>query len=93
MAELGVDVYGISMDSVADQAKFTKAQELNFPLLSDPDGSAAAKYQVRMKDRPLAARVTFVIDEQGTVRHIDREVNVDSHGSDLISLLRALRSR
>ena len=81
------------MDSVADQARFTKAQELNFPLLSDPDGSAVAKYRVRMEDRPLAARVTFVIDERGVVRHVDREVKVDSHGTDLAGLIRRLRGR
>ncbi len=81
------------MDSVADQARFTKAQELNFPLLSDPDGSAVAKYRVRMEDRPLAARVTFVIDERGVVRHVDREVKVDSHGADLVGLIRRLRGR
>ena len=68
------------MDSVADQARFTKAQDLNFPLLSDPDGSAVAKYRVRMEDRPLAALV-------------DREVKVDSHGTDLAGLIRRLRGR
>lgn len=88
-----MDVYGISMDSVADQAKFTKAQELNFPLLSDPDGSAVEKYEVRMENRPLAARVTFVIDERGVVRHVDREVKVDTHGADLVALVKRLRGR
>ena len=75
------------------QAAFAKEQELNFRLLSDPDGSAAAKYGAARPERPYARRLTFVIDENGVLRHIDDEVDVKQHGADLAALIRKLRGR
>ncbi len=80
---MGVKTYGISLDSVATQAKFVKKQELNFQLLSDPVGSAARKYQALPKGSSYPKRVTFVIDPAGKLRLIDRSVNVRQHGDDL----------
>ena len=76
---------------MAEQKKFHTDQELNFPLLSDPDGSAAAKYGALMEGRPFARRVTFVIDPQGVLRAIDEQVQVSSHGADVIELVESLR--
>lgn len=91
-AQLGVDVYGISLDSVEDQALFHSEQELNFPLLSDPDGSAAKKYGVLPEGSNWTKRVTFVIDGEGVLRHVTTEVDVKKHGADLVALVRELQS-
>ena len=90
-AELGVDIFGISLDSVEDQALFHGEQELNFPLLSDPDGSAAAKYGVLPEGARWTNRVTFLIDGEGVLRHVTTEVNVKEHGADLVALVRELQ--
>ncbi len=84
-------MFGISLDDVASQAAFAKSQELEYPLLSDPDGSVAAKYGVLMKGRPFARRVTFIIDAKGVIRAIDRKVDVKQHGDDLVELIGELR--
>lgn len=84
-------VYGISLDSVSEQARFAQEHELGFPLLSDPDGSGAAKYEVPLIRGLYASRATFVIDPTGVVRHIDHEVRVDTHGEDLLALIARLR--
>ena len=89
--ELGVDVYGVSLDDVQDQAKFAKEQNLAFKLLSDPDGSIAAKYGV-LADKPYTKRVTFVIDPAGVLRAIDEQVKVESHGADLADLVKQLQA-
>jgi peroxiredoxin Q/BCP len=86
---LGVKVYGISLDSVGDQAKFHEQQELDFPLLSDPDGSAARKYAVL--GGAMTNRVTFVIAPDGTLAAVDDNVQVGSHGEDLIALIEKLQ--
>ena len=88
---LDVDVYGISTNDVKNQAAFAKKQELEFLLLSDPDGSAARKYGVLKKGRPYASRRTFVLDEKGILRHITDKVDVRNHGHDLAELIRKLR--
>ena len=92
MSELGTKVYALSLDDVDAQAAFVKAQELNFTLLSDPDGSAAEKYGVLAGKRRFTRRVTFVIDNEGVLRHIDERVKVDSHGADLAAVIRNLQS-
>ena len=86
-----MQVFGISLDDVASQAAFAKAQELEYPLLSDPDGSVAAKYGVLMKRRSYARRVTFIIDAQGVIRAIDAKVDVNQHGENLVELIGELR--
>ncbi len=80
------------MDGVSALAEFHKAQKLNFPLLSDPDGSAAAKFGSLMKGRPMSDRKTYVIDPKGVLRHIDEGVKVDSHGDDLAAILKRLQT-
>ncbi len=84
-------VYGVSTDDVKSQAAFRKAQNLAFELLSDVDASVAAKYQVMMNGRPFARRVTFVLDPKGIIRLIDDKVDVNAHGTQLATRIRALQ--
>lgn len=81
----------MSLDDVASQAAFAKAQKLAFPLLSDPDGSVAKKYGVLIKGTTFARRVTFIIDEKGILRHIAKKVDVREHGKQLLDVIAALR--
>jgi peroxiredoxin Q/BCP len=83
LAAVKTKVYGISLDDVQAQAAFAKAQGVKYALLSDPDGSAAAKYGALMAGRPFSRRVTFVIDDLGVLRAIDDKVDVTNHGADL----------
>jgi thioredoxin-dependent peroxiredoxin len=46
LAEKGVEVVGVSGDSVATHALFKKAQKLNFTLLADEEGAVAKLYGV-----------------------------------------------
>lgn len=84
-------MFGISLDSVGDQAKFHERESLNFPLLSDPDGSAATKYGALEKGKSWTNRVTYIIDEKGVLRGIVEDVNVATHGADLMERVRDLR--
>ena len=46
LADKGVEVVGVSGDSVANHQKFKKAKELKFTLLADEDGAVAKKFGV-----------------------------------------------
>jgi len=81
----------MSLDDVASQAKFSKEQGLNFPLLSDPDGSASGRLGVVMPDKPYTNRITVVVDDKGVVRLVDTGVKVQSHGKDLVEAIRKLK--
>ena len=93
LATIGIDVYGISLDSVQEQAQFVEKHHLNFPLLSDPDGSVATKYGVLDPTAQFTRRVTFVIDDQGILRQIVDKVDVAKHGADIAALVDELRSK
>ena len=90
LGELGVKIHALSLDDVKSLADFAEAQSLGFPLLSDPDGSAATKYGVASA-RGFARRVSFVIDPAGILRHFDEAVQVRTHGEDLAKVVRRLR--
>lgn len=47
---LNADVVGISGDEVENLKYFKMANQLNFPLLADPDGSIAMKFGVPLRD-------------------------------------------
>lgn len=68
-------VFGISIDSLFTLDKFKKEQNLNFPLLSDFNKSAAKAYDVLYNVFPVfemegvSKRAAFVIDKEGVVRY------------------------
>jgi peroxiredoxin Q/BCP len=64
--ELGIAVYGVSMDDVERHADFAAEEGLAFDLLSDPDGDVADAFGVST-DMGYADRRTFLIVD-GTVR-------------------------
>ena len=73
LAKLGAEVFGISPDTPAKQAKFDAKHSLGFPLLADEEHSVAEKYGVwaekSMYGRKFMGivRSAFVIDEKGKI--------------------------
>jgi peroxiredoxin len=70
-------VFGISIDSPPANGAFAKQIGVTFPLLSDMNRKALTDYGI-LRKYPMggdqyewARRTTFVIDEQGKIRHID----------------------
>lgn len=72
---------------------FAEAQKAPYRMLSDPDGSVAAKYGVLDPSGKYAQRVTFVLDDQGVLRKILDKVDVKSHGEDLAVLIDELKQK
>jgi peroxiredoxin len=75
-------VAGISINSPATNKKFAQKLGLAFPLLSDTK-KAVSKLYVVLSFFRLAKRATFVVDKQGTIRHIDRGAAAADPGSAL----------
>jgi len=72
--ELGVQVFGISVDSLACHVAWARSLGgLSFPLFSDywPHVAVARMYRVFDKDYGCAERAVFLIDRQGLIRFID----------------------
>jgi peroxiredoxin Q/BCP len=70
-------VLGISVDKPEANREFAAKIAATFPILSDPEKATAKAYGVLNFTRLFANRVTFVIDKDGVIQHIDQ-------GSDAI---------
>ena len=90
---LNVAVLGISRDAPAKHDAFMKKYALNFPLLSDDDGSVCNAYGTFVEKSMYGKkyfgidRSTFIIDEKGIVRHIWRKVQVPGHIEEVLKIL------
>lgn len=71
----GAEVYGISTDTVADQAVFHAEQRLDFPLLADPEGTVTTAYGAKMPLLTMSKRWTFIIDPTLTIRQVEHDVD------------------
>lgn len=71
----GADVFGISADTVKDQAAFHENHKLNFTLLADADGKIVKLYGAKMPLLNLSKRWTFIVDPELKIRSIDKDVD------------------
>lgn len=78
-------VLGVSADDEASHQQFTQKYNLNFPLLADTEKTIIKAYDV--DGGGYAKRVTYVIDGNGKIIHVDSSVNTSSHASDLLKAL------
>jgi peroxiredoxin Q/BCP len=80
-----VIVLGVSADDESSHQAFTQKYNLNFPLLADTDHSLINAYDVN--GGGYAKRVTYVIDGNGKIVHVDASVNTSTHASDVLQAL------
>jgi thioredoxin-dependent peroxiredoxin len=67
---LEAEVIGISSDSIKSHKRFVEKHGLPFVLLSDEGGEVRKLYGVPNTLGLFPRRVTYVIDEEGVVRHV-----------------------
>ncbi|MDQ7012181.1 MAG: peroxiredoxin [Mariprofundaceae bacterium] len=90
-------ILGISRDSLVSHQRFGEKFSLPFPLLSDPDETACAAFDViRMKNmygRQVRGveRSTFIINPDGVIAHLWRKVKVKEHVADVLATLKHLQ--
>ncbi len=76
----GIEVVGVSVDTVQAQAKFAEDRSLPFPLLADSDRAIARAYGV-LGALGLAKRVTFLLDADQRVLEVVASVLPGPHVS------------
>lgn len=99
LKKLNVAVIGISKDSVKSHEKFKEKYGLNFDLASDTEktvidafGSWVEKSMYGKKYMGIN-RDTFLIDEQGIIRHIWRKVKVEGHTEEVLAEIKNLQKK
>ena len=83
-------LFAISVDSVDSQDEFVKEYQIPYLHLSDPKKIACKKY-AGTNIAGLAKRSTFVIDKNGIIRDVMREINVASHGQEILDSLKKIK--
>ncbi|HAA22256.1 MAG TPA: peroxiredoxin [Cytophagales bacterium] len=68
--DLGVDVIGISRDTVDTHHKFKEKHDLPFELLADVQGAVAKKYKASMPILSMSKRITYLLDENHVVKAV-----------------------
>ena len=89
----GVEVIGVSKDSVASHVKFAEKHQLPFVLLADPERKAIEAYGVWQEKKMCGkvgmgvVRTTFIIDENGNIAAVMPKVKPDTNAADVLALL------
>lgn len=95
-ARHGAVVIGISRDDCISHADFRDKHGLAINLLSDVEGKVCERYctwQEKEKDgikRMGILRSTFVIDQEGILRHIEYGVTPKGHAADILNLIKEM---
>jgi thioredoxin-dependent peroxiredoxin len=92
----GVDIVGVSRDSVKSHDKFIDKEKLPFPLLSDADEKLCKQFDV-IKEKSLYGkkylgieRSTFLLDPSGILRREWRKVKVPGHVEEVLEAAKSL---
>lgn len=86
-------VIGVSPDSVSSHIKFKEKQDLNFILLSDTDKKLAeilgAYGEKKMYGKTYMGiiRSTFIIDADGIIKNVWRNIKVKGHVDEVLNKL------
>lgn len=91
----GVELVGVSRDSVAAHDKFTAKESLPFPLLADTDERVCRMFDV-IKEKSLygrkylgVERSTFLLDGTGKLLQEWRNVKVPGHAEAVLEAARS----
>ena len=92
-ADKGAVVLGVSKDSLESHSRFRGRNDLNFPLLSDPDLAVHKAFGAWGEKKNYGKtymgviRTTVVIDEQGSIITLDRNVKAKGNAERTLGKL------
>ncbi len=75
-------VLGVSTDDQASHKKFKEKYGLPFQLLVDSDEAISKAYDV--DGGGYSQRVTYIIDGEGKITHVDSNVKTATHATDIL---------
>ena len=96
LSSVNTVVIGVSKDGSSSHESFKKKYNLNFELIPDEDARLAQAYGVWVEKSMFGKtymgveRATFLIDKEGNVKKIWRNVKVLGHASDVLKAAREL---
>lgn len=95
--KLNTEIIGISKDSIKSHKNFKAKYKLPFILLSDAETIVCKAYGVWVKKKMYGReylgteRSTFLIDSQGVIRQMWRNVKVPGHVEEVLATVKDLQ--
>jgi thioredoxin-dependent peroxiredoxin len=95
-AEIGTQIVGVSADPLKVQQRFQTKHGIAFPLASDPEHKTLEVYGVwrekQMYGRKFMGivRSTFLIDPEGRIARVWRNVKVPGHAEEVLAVAQDL---
>lgn len=89
----GIQILGVSPDTVKSHVKFKQKFQLPFPLLADEGHKVCDLYGVWGPKKFIGReyegvlRTTFLIDEKGKIIHVFEKVRPAEHSTEVLSAL------
>lgn len=86
-------IVGASKDSIKRHDNFKTKQQLNFPLVSDVEGTLCEAYGVWQEKKNYGrsymgiVRSTFLIDEEGKIEQVWRNLRVKGHAAAVLETI------
>ncbi|CAI27953.1 peroxiredoxin [Ehrlichia ruminantium] len=95
-ADLDTVIIGISKDSQGSHENFKKKHNLSFELISDEESELSQQYGTWVQKNMFGKsymgidRSTFLIDKNGKIRKIWRNVKVAGHVNNILEIIREI---
>ena len=94
LKKAGYAIVGVSVDDEASHQKFIDKFDLPFPLIADVDKKLVEQFGVWQEKKNYGktymgtVRTTFLIDENGIIRHIieGRKVDTKNHAEQILEI-------
>ena len=94
--KMGIEIIGVSPDSVKSHTKFISKHSLPFTLLADEDHKVCEMYGVWAMKKSFGKeyfgvkRTTFLIDKNGNIARIFKGVKPENHSKEVIAAFNEL---
>lgn len=92
LQKAGINVVGVSADSIERHQKFTDKYDLNFSLLADVDKKMIQDYGVWGEKKFMGKvydgihRTTFLINEEGKIHGVIKKPKTKAHAEEILEL-------
>jgi peroxiredoxin len=88
-----LQIWGVSVDEASGprgQKAFADYLHLNFPLLPDPGHQLCLLYGSVYSPDQMSSRMSVLIDKNGIVRWIDKQIDPRHYGDDVLAKMKEL---
>jgi peroxiredoxin Q/BCP len=93
--KMNAAIVGVSVDNVDSHQQFCTKENLTFKLLADEKHEVVNTYGSTQKfgTNEVAARNTFLVDPQGTIRKVFLKVDPNPHSKEVLDSLAELQKK